>query len=183
MQNYVRLDGEKCFLSPVRTDEEALQKYVKWMNDAEIAKWIGRNSSVLSFNDEKRWTEKERDDIMFNIILKGPNTLIGNCSIKTINRNNAELGICIGEPTGRNKGVGTEVIKMLIKFCFEEIGFHRVSLKLNAENIRAHKCYENAGMRDCGVAHDFYYCDGHYVDCISMEILEQEYFAKEVYKS
>lgn len=26
MQNYVRLEGEKCFLSPVRTDEEALQK-------------------------------------------------------------------------------------------------------------------------------------------------------------
>ena len=91
---------------------------------------------------------------MFNIIDKNHN-LIGNCDIRKEKGNrNYSLGICIGEQDSRNKGIGTEVIHLLIKFCFEELGAHRVCLTLNGDNLRAKRCYEKAGMKECGREHE-----------------------------
>jgi len=176
--NFCRLDGTRVYLASFRDDEEALKLYTKWINDENIAMFVGHNHTITSLTQEKIWSEKiaKENRINFSIIEKKDEKLIGTCDIK-IKHNGVtcELGILIGDEGARNKGYGTEIIKMLIKYCFEELRAHRVGLWLNAENIRAHKCYLKSGLKDCGVEHEAVFWRDHYCDLICMEILEDEY--------
>lgn len=178
--NIIRLRGDNVDLCVIRTDEEALKTYVKWMNDESILMWIGRNRDICTWQAERKWLEKDHSE-GFNIVLKD-GTLIGNCEAHRINNSrNYEIGICIGEAQGRDKGFGTEVVKMLIKFCFEEQNAHRVRLTLNSDNDRARKCYEKAGFKTCGFEHETTWYAGHWADTVYMEILEDDFFnGKEV---
>lgn len=180
MENIVRLKGDKINLCTFRKDQEALELYTKWMNDESILHFIGRNYRVLSIGEEERYVNKEDSELNpnFNIVEASTDKLIGNCGLhfKIWNRC-AILGICIGEPEGRDKGYGTEVIKMLVKFAFEQLNAHRVGLSLNGDNKRALRCYEKAGFRLCGVEHDAGFYDRHYCDVLNMEILEHDYLS------
>ena len=170
----VRIKGENIDLCAVRQDEKAIEKYTEWMNDEEILLWIGRNDKNATFLSEKEWAENKKETLCYNITTKN-GTLIGNCDIGLRGRN-ANFGICIGDKDERNKGYGTEAIKMLIKYSFEELNVHRCHLTLNGDNIRAHKCYLKAGFKDCGREHEVSFCRGKWCDVIHMEILEDEYF-------
>lgn len=172
----VRLSGQNVDLCVLRTDDEAIDAYTKWMNDASIAKWIGANRTVTQRSEEVDWANNQADKAcQFCIVEKISRQLIGTCSCDCYDGISAYLGITIGEPSGQDKGYGTEVIKMLIKFCFEELNAHRVSLGVVGDNARAIKCYTKAGLKECGRDHEAVYYDGHYCDYVQMEILRKDW--------
>lgn len=174
----VCIEGKKVDLCVLRTDEDAIDLYTKWMNDASINMWISHNDIVDQWLSEKAWAEKEREpeDCVWGIVDKTSRQLIGTCACRKHRReSNSSLGICIGEASGRDKGYGTEVIKMLIKFAFNEQHAHRVELMANGDNARAIRCYEKAGFKECGRMHEAGYYNGHYYDVVVMEILKKEW--------
>ncbi len=173
----VCIKGERVDLCCLRTDEEAIKKYTKWMNDESINIWIHHNSSVDQYLSEKEWAEKKQESgkNRFAIVEKETRNLIGTCGCDCVDGITANLGICIGEESGRNKGYGTEVIKLLIRFAFMQLNAHRVQLRLVARNERAHKCYQNAGLRTYGVQHEAVYYNGGFDDLICMEILRRDW--------
>lgn len=179
--NFCRINGEKIFLSSFRNDEDAIKLYTRWINDNEVTEFVGYNAKVTSFAREKELmdnTAKDTSRHHFSIIEKESYKLIGTCSIKPERGGvSCSLGILIGDKDSWNKGYGTEVIKLLIKFAFEELRVHRVGLTLDGGNERAHKCYLKAGLKDCGVCHETIFRRGEYFDMIYMEILENEYFS------
>ncbi len=176
MENIVRLKGKNIDLCTFRTDEEALIKYTKWVNDEEFNQWIGKASMVVSLDEEKRWAENfsSNNKYRFDIVTKD-GVLIGNCEIGQIGINNCGLGILIGEKEYQSKGFGTEVIGMLLKFAFEGLAVHRVELSLMEENIRAKRCYERNGFKVCGCKHESQFYNGEYKNALIMEILDREY--------
>jgi RimJ/RimL family protein N-acetyltransferase len=177
-KNVCRLNGENVKLCTFRRDMEAIEIYHSWINDESILHFISKHNQVISLKEEEEWAMGSHRDINFNIVDKVHNTLIGNCGISLTPScgSNASIGILIGNKDFRNKGYGTEVVKMLIKFAFEELGVHRVHLTLNSENERAHKCYLKAGLKDEGIAREAIYHEGRYTDLLYMGILANEYF-------
>lgn len=178
MKHIVRLYGINVNLCVVRTDDEAIDLYTQWMNDENINMYIGKNSVISPRIEQEKWANREcsDDDCRFCIVEKKSDKLIGTCSLSIRpNARNASLGICIGDPACRNRGYGTEVVKLLIKFAFYEQNMHRVELFVNAENDRAIDCYKKAGFKIVGTMHDADYYHGHYCDVHVMEILEDEY--------
>lgn len=175
MKNVIRLQGKSVNLCAFRTDDIAIESYMQWINDESILMWLGRNNQVMSWINETEWAKKPIDanTYRFNIVTK-EDVLIGNCDI-IMRGSNALLGICIGEPIGRDRGYGTEVIQMLIKFAFEELNAHRVKLTLNGDNHRAHRCYQKAGLVDCGIEHETQWYHNHWCDTIHMEMLREHY--------
>lgn len=175
MENIVKLQGRKASLCLFRTDDEAVTKYLKWITDEEISHWIGKNAFVTTFEQEKEWAKNiTNKETVFNIVSN--RELVGNCSIRKLPCiNNYSLGIVIGEASARNVGVGTEVINLLLTFCFEELGAHRVELNVVEENLRAVKCYEKNGFKKCGKMTDASFYSGRYHNLLKMEILEEEY--------
>ena len=86
--NFIRLKGIKCNLCPMRTDEEAISSYLKWLNDSEIAFFIGGNTRLYSWLDEENYLNESSNSYKFNIITGDsdcmPNRLIGNCDIRVV---------------------------------------------------------------------------------------------------
>lgn len=95
---------------------------------------------------------------------------LGSVYIRDIDRqhNKAEYGIFIGEADARGRGVGTAAAKLMLRFCFEEVGLHRVYLRAFAENMQAIGSYEKAGFVREGLLKDDVCIDGEYRDIVWM---------------
>lgn len=77
---------------------------------------------------------------------------IGNCSYYNISelKNEAELGIMIGNRDYWNKGWGTSVVTTLVNRVFRETNLKRIYLKTLESNERAQKCFRKCGFTPCG---------------------------------
>ena len=127
MKYFKKLVGEKVYLAPMMM--ENLEKYTEWMNDFETTDYIGRSASVTSLEGERNWLERNIDnDGMFCIIEKESDKLIGNMGLKDINHlhRTATLGIFIGDKESRNKGYGTEAIKLLLDYGFNYLNLNNI---------------------------------------------------------
>jgi RimJ/RimL family protein N-acetyltransferase len=73
---------------------------------------------------------------------------IGNVMYYNIDalRQEAELGITIGETDCWGKGYGTEAIRLLVEHLLGKIGLRRVYLKTLEWNTRAQRSFEKAGF-------------------------------------
>lgn len=177
MYNINRIDAEHVYLSPVRTDDYAIRCYMEWMSNPEYLHWIGRNHKVCSYKQEKEWAESRNyntDHLTFNIVLKTEDfegRLIGNCDI----RKDGRMGICIGMESAQNSGYGTEVVKALIDFGFQQLNLPVMYLFVVAENERAIRCYEKAGLKYAGCIRNKCFYDGEYHNLIIMDITKEEY--------
>ena len=178
MNKIVRIGGIGIDLCLFRTDDEAIEAYTKWIADEEINCWIGQHTNVLEYRDEEEWVNRKISNNVkrFNIVSREDHKLIGNCDI-TIDdySRNACLGILIGEKSGRDRGYGTEAIKLLVKYCFDELNMHNVWLQVNGDNKRAIRCYEKAGFKVCITEKESIWMHRHWCDTLTMQILEQEY--------
>lgn len=67
-------------------------------------------------------------------------------------RQEAELGITIGEPAYWGQGLGTEAIQLLLSYLLEQQGFQRLHLKTLDWNERAKHCFEKVGFAEYGSA-------------------------------
>lgn len=100
---------------------------------------------------------------------------IGSVFFIDIDRNNkrAEFGIFICEQyTG--KGYGTETIKSFIRYGFDILKLHRISLRLLANNEVARNLYLKAGFEVEGVFKDYVRIDNAYRDIIFMSIINPD---------
>lgn len=95
---------------------------------------------------------------------------LGSVYIRDIDRqhNKAEYGIFIGEDSARGRGVGTAAAELMLRYCFEEEGLHRVYLRVFADNIQAVRSYEKAGFVREGLLRDDVRIDGEYRDIVWM---------------
>ncbi|MFR3314867.1 MAG: GNAT family N-acetyltransferase [Waltera sp.] len=56
----------------------------------------------------------------------------------------------MGEKSARGKGIGSEVVQILLRYCFMVLGVYSVHLDVLETNTPAIKCYEKAGFRISG---------------------------------
>ncbi len=178
MKYFKKLVGEKIYLSP--PNEEDIETYTKWLNDFNTTDYIGASGKICTIEAEKDWYEKnskKEDGATFAIIEAKTDKLIGSCSIDGINNisRTATLGIFIGDYVARNKGYGTEVIKLLLDFGFNYLNLHSIQLHVMAFNKIAIRCYEKCGFKEVGRRREAYYLNGKYYDIITMDILKKEF--------
>lgn len=95
---------------------------------------------------------------------------LGSVYIRDIDRqhNKAEYGIFIGEASARGRGIGTAAARLMLRYCFEEEGLHRVYLRVFAGNLQAIRSYEKAGFVREGLLKDDVRIRGEYKDIVWM---------------
>lgn len=77
-----------------------------------------------------------------------------------------------------SRGYGTEALRILLGYAFDELGLHRVDLHVIEYNTRAIRSYEKCGFiregfaRECALVDDVWYGD------VLMSILESEFRAQ-----
>ena len=170
--------GKKVYLRP--RDIADVDPFVMWLNDEEIRQYL-LMSFPLNRITEREYIEKRhsRDDrnIRLGIVLKENNQLIGGIGLSGISvpHRHATLGLFIGDKSCWSKGCGTEAIKLMLGYGFDELNLHRISLSAFDFNKRAMRAYEKAGFTKEGLLHDGIYKNGRYWDVHPMAILESEW--------
>lgn len=80
-------------------------------------------------------------------------------------------------PAGRDRGLGSEAVKMFIDYAFEHLPLHRIDLEVYAFNPRAQRVYEKAGFAVEGRRREALEYDGQRVDAIIMGQLRSDWAA------
>jgi RimJ/RimL family protein N-acetyltransferase len=171
------LASERIILRPFGKDD--LPYLQKWSNDAELRKLIGEVAPMSRADIEKWYREllADKDRIWFAIVLKKDDRVIGEAGLLRMFRpwRNTDMTIIIGEKDAWGKGYGKEVGRILLRYAFEHLGFHRVSIGVVGFNKNALRFWESLGFKKEGVERDEYFYDNKYSDGIMMSILENEF--------
>lgn len=169
-------EGRLIRLRAIEADDEV--KFHEWMNDPEVTDGITVRYPV-SHASEKAWIDKQEPSYAvanFSVEALDDGALIGDAGLNTSSPENREanLGITIGDRTRWDRGYGTDVMRTLRRFGFEEINLHRIQLEVFHTNERAIRVYERIGFQREGTRREAFFKRGAYRDVYVMGLLEGE---------
>ena len=177
MKYYKKLIGERIYLSPINIEDA--EKYVEWFCDFKVTDGIGKSSTLMNVEAEREWIENsfKNAEFQFAIVNLDNDELIGNCGIMNINQKDryAEVGIFIGEEKNRNKGYGSEILRLLLDYGFNYLNLNNINLSVMSFNERAINCYKKVGFKEYGRRREVYFLNGKYYDKVYMDILAREF--------
>ncbi len=129
----------------------------------------------------RRWyeTRAEQDDRLdLAIVDRATDRCVGEAVLNAWEPENqaCSFRILIG-PEGRDRGLGSEATRMMLRHAFTATDLYRVELGVYAFNPRARHVYERAGFVVEGVRRAALVFDGEHVDEITMSVLRPEWEA------
>ena len=122
------------------------------VNDPNVANKISHKIRVYTYEQELNWLKSklEENALCFSMLKKISGEYIGNIEIMEIKNNIGELGISI-TASKQDKHYGTESIKALLKYAYEELNLDGMELNVYATNLKAIHCYEKVGFIRDGI--------------------------------
>ena len=98
------------------------------------------------------------------------------CGIEWPNRHGF-VAIGLGDPGDRGRGYGREAMELALRYAFHELGLHRVSLDVIADNLPAVQLYRKLGFQEEGRLRERVLRDGKRTDLIYMGLLCRDWEA------
>ena len=170
------LVGHKTILTNV--EKESLEQLRKWRNRPELRKYF-REYKEISKTMQHGWFEKINNDggqVNFEIRDKKNNKLIGHCGLYYISwvHRHAEFGIYIGDDNFRNGGYGSDALRILIKYGFNDLNLNKIWCEVYSNNT-ALEVYKYLGFKHEGTSRQHYYNEGKYWDSHILSMLKSEF--------
>lgn len=174
--------GQKVRLTAVHSPAEA-EVMARWTQDSEFARLLdsGAHRPLSAPDLRERYSEFkpdiEPDLFLFMLRPLAEDTLLGFVGLEDVfGRNgNAWVGIGLGERAYWGRGYGTEAMRLVSRYAFEELGLHRLSLTVFEYNPRAVHSYLKAGFVEEGRLRGYLERDGRRWDLIFMGLLREEW--------
>jgi len=162
------IEGDRIDL--VADNSKWAELHCKWNNNPTVRRYA-RNMWPKTLEEIKKWYEPPadrhtREFVVFIIYHKGdkrPIGIVGFGRINWVNRNANMFG-SIGEPEYWGKGIIGEATKLLIKYGFTELNFHKISAGVFSANARSLRVAEKLGFEKEGIIKESQYADGQYLD-------------------
>jgi len=145
-----------------------------WINDPEIVRFNAPFRPVGHASHEAWFASLNRDPSrVFFAIRAGGGKLIGSLQLVDIHpvHKSAELIIRIGMEADRGKGLGTDALKTVLAFAWNDLNLQRIWLRVFADNQAARRAYEKAGFVVEGTMKRAAFINGNYTDEIVMASL------------
>jgi len=165
------------YLSPFDAEDPDIgSKWVKWMNDRAVYDTFGGHGEQTTLSGVNKVLQDLKGHRFF-IVLSDGDTLIGQISIHDIDHLNrhAFLGIMIGETEHHGKGYGTEAVRLILDYGFNQLNLHNIMLSVHEDNLAGIACYKKIGFKESGRRREWIFKNGKYIDVIYMDILESEF--------
>lgn len=149
-----------------------------WGNDPEMIRLTGMSPYPKSTVDLDQWFQSLCGNP--NLKMFAMKTLegeyIGNIEIADIDWRcgRGEIGLIIGEAHHRGQGYGSEAVRLLSAFAFDEMRMHRLEARVLAHNARAQATFERCGYTREGVAREAFYSEGRWVDVVTFSLLASD---------
>ncbi|MEV4557544.1 GNAT family protein [Kitasatospora sp. NPDC049285] len=179
------LTGERVLLRPVRPEQD-LPMLRAVIQDPEVLRYTSASYTPVPppWDDamERRvqdWytTRNDQPDRLDLIIVdRATGRGVGEVVLNEWDAPNraCNLRIAIG-PDGRDRGLGTEAVRLLTDHAIRTLGLNRVSLSVYAFNARGRRAYEKAGFRVEGIRRQVLRWGDEWIDDIDMAVLAEEW--------
>jgi len=152
-----------------------------WRQDELIWESVVGRRYYVSKDYERKWVEKRvyglPNSEAFAICMRGTSQYIGNAYLNDIDffNRSCSVGLIIGDASSRGKGLGQEVILLLLKHAFLELGLERVGARQLTSNTASIKAHKRAGFQIEGVARKAAMKGGKLVDLNLMSCLRDDF--------
>ena len=171
-----RIDGPRLTFRPI--DERDLPELLRWLSDPDVVEFFGEPPKGL--DEMHRHFIEPAVNPVWRFMIEHERRGIGEIQYWHQYPGqeyewSAGIDIFIGEPEARDRGLGTEAVRTMLRYLFELKRCHRVTIDPEVGNGRAIRCYEKAGFRFDGVLRHNAFEHGEYVDTYFMSILEDEW--------
>lgn len=181
---HVRLNGGKVYLrSPAERDwrayvevRAASRKFLEpweptWPPDA-----LGREAYFRRLN---RYAADWRDGVGHSFFIFGndDDALLGGISMSNVRRGVAQcgtLGYWISEPHAR-QGYMNEALRLIIEFCFGQLGLHRIEAACLPQNEASQKLLQRADFTQDGYARKYLKIRGEWQDHLLYSLLAEDH--------
>ena len=160
--------------------------FSRWDRDSEYHRLADGNPAALwSEKKYKEWIEKQMEEegknsFHFSIHTLAEDKLIGEVGLHaTWSRSEGVVGIAIGDREHWNHGYGSDAMRLIVQYGFDELGLYRIWLSLHSYNARARRVYEKLGFVYEGTMRGDTLKEGRRTDGIFMGILRPEWLKLE----
>ncbi|MGH8616791.1 MAG: GNAT family N-acetyltransferase [Burkholderiales bacterium] len=149
---------ERFALRPL-TPQDATGRYLGWLADADARRYIQAARGQCSLDGLRAYIAERvgrRDVLFLGIFEQAGGGHVGNIKYEPIDEAGgcAEMGILIGDPGWRGRGVAREVIAASARWLRKHRGILRVCLGVERDNPLALAAYRRAGFKQTGVTRD-----------------------------
>ena len=165
---------------------------IEWINTPELLiNWAGNTFNFPLTEASMEWYLKKTNDpetsdaFLYKVIDVDTGEVVGHISLGSISRKNRSARISrvlIGSGEHKGKGYCKDMVKEVLKFGFDHLKLHRITLGVYDNNISALKCYQSSGFSIDGKMRDILLHEDEWWTLIEMSILEDEwrYMQREV---
>lgn len=169
------LEGKLVRLRAREPEDEPY--YYRWINDPEVSRYLAARYP-FSHAQERDFlgTPPGYSHFVASVVTLADDRLIGDVELRVGPPENraGEVGIMIGERDCWGRGYGTDALRTLCRFAFEQMNLHRIELHVFAEHEQAIRVYERVGFRVEGRRQDAIYKHGRFHDMLLMSVLQGE---------
>jgi RimJ/RimL family protein N-acetyltransferase len=173
------IEGKLVRLRP--QDIEDLDRVYGWINDREVTRHLNVRYPASRLAEEAWIRSNTETAPSYHNVRFAIDTLDGvhiggiNFHFVVPESRKGHLGIMIGDKRYWSQGYGTDAMRTLVRFGFEQMNLNRIELTVDAPNERAVRCYRKAGFTVEGRLRESRYARGSYDDQFIMAILREEW--------
>lgn len=161
---------------------EDCEYFAKWEIDPSVTEFLSYEEDRSYKQVVEEWVLSEQDPtkLQFTIVRKDIRQPIGRVYITNLDRQCDSLDITkmYVADENRNQGVGKEVLKELLEYCFVYLHMERVTIDYYDGNKAAAALYESIGFQREGLARNAAKKNGRYYNLNKMGLLRSEFFDK-----
>jgi RimJ/RimL family protein N-acetyltransferase len=179
-------EGKLVRLAPIDHEKDP-EVESRWTHDLALMRSLSLQPAIpLSLAQvKKRYEaiEKEVDEskrlFHFTIRSKQDNSLLGFARIEWIEwtHGTGNLRMAIGDQANRNQGYGSEAIRLMLNFAFNELNLYRLSALVGEDNPAAMRFFTRHGFVEEVRRRKALLRDGQEWDLVHLGLLRDEWLA------
>ncbi len=147
-------------------------------------RWTESDLSLRVYASRLRRSREEAragTDYSFFVFIRkeGAEQLAGGVTLSNVRRRAAQfvnLGYWMGQPYA-GQGLMTEAVGVIVPYCFETLGLHRIHAAFLPGNTASRRVLEKNGFREEGFAENYLQIDGKWADHVLFGLTRERYEA------
>ena len=168
--------GDKIVLRAI--EEKDREMFLNLINDPDTEEMIGGLSFPVSSIEQEQWIKAQvgNKTVLRCVVVEKEELAegLGTVILSDLDYKNgvAQVHIKMVKGEGRGRGYGTDALKAISKYAFEELRLNCIYANVLSYNFVSQKLFEKCGFKKDGILRSRVYKKGKYVNMISYSILK-----------